>query len=320
MNGYLSKILLVILLLFIINPVIAQQGQISISSGVDRDVITIGDLINYNISVVHDKGIKVEYPGLGVNLGAFEIRNYKIFEPEEVDKKIINKVEYIITTFDTGNYVIPPITVSYFSSDSIEKELKTDIIKIRVNSVKPSEAKDIRDIKPQMEIKADYRRYIYYGLAGLGAVLLACILIFYLKKRKRGENIIPKRRKPIKPAHIEAIEELEKLMNSNLLSDGRAKEFYIIISEIVRRYIENRYFIYALEMTTNQVYDSLYNIDVDKENIELIYEFLSSCDLVKFAKYIPEESENKKVIEQAFDVINKTKIEFSFQPLEVKVE
>jgi len=320
MNDYLSKILLFILLLFIINPVIAQQGQISISSGVDRDVITIGDLINYNISVAHDKGIKVEYPGLGVNLGAFEIRDYKIFEPEEVDKRIINKVEYIITTFDTGNYVIPPITVSYFSSDSIEKELRTDVIKIRVNSVKPSEAKDIKDIKPPMEIKADYRRYIYYGLAGLGAALLVFILIFYFKKRKRGENIIPKRRKPIKPAHIEAIEELEKLINSNLLSDGRIKEFYIIISEIIRRYIENRYFIYALEMTTNQVYDSLYNIDVDKENIELIYEFLSSCDLVKFAKYIPEEDENKKVIEQAFDIINKTKIEFYFQPVETKAE
>ena len=312
--------MLVILLLFIINPVIAQQGQISISSGVDRDVITIGDLINYNISVAHDKGIKVEYPGLGVNLGAFEIRDYKIFEPEEVDKKIINRVEYIITTFDTGNYVIPPVTVSYFSSDSIEKELKTDIIKIRVNSVKPSEAKDIRDIKPPMEITVDYRRYIYYGLAGLGAVLLAFILIFYFKKRKRGEGIIPKRRKPIKPAHIEAIEELEKIINSNLLSGGRVKEFYIIISEIIRRYIENRYFIYALEMTTNQVYNSLYNIEIDKENIELIYEFLSSCDLVKFAKYIPGEDENKKIIEQAFDVINKTKIEFSFQPVEAKVE
>jgi len=319
MNEYFEKIVL-LLLLFLINPLIAQQGKISISSGVDRDVITIGDLINYNISVAHDKAIKVEYPGLGVNLGAFEIRDYKIFEPEEVDKKIVNKVEYIITTFDTGNYVIPPITVSYFSSDSIEKELKTDIIKIRVNSVKPSEAKDIKDIKPPMEIKVDYRRYIYYGLAGLGAVLLACILIFYFKKRKRGEEIIPKRRKPIKPAHIEAIEELEKLINSNLLSDGRVKEFYIIISEIIRRYIENRYFIYALEMTTNQVYDSLYNIDVDKENIELIYEFLSSCDLVKFAKYIPEEDENKKVIEQAFDIINKTKIEFSFQPVEAKAE
>jgi len=319
MNEYFEKIVL-LLLLFLINPLIAQQGKISISSGVDRDVITIGDLIHYNISVAHDQAIKVEYPGLGVNLGAFEIRDYKIFEPEEVDKKIVNKVEYVITTFDTGNYVIPPITVSYFSSDSIEKELKTDIIKIRVNSVKPSEAKDIKDIKPPMEIKVDYRRYIYYGLAGLGAVLLACILIFYFKKRKRGEEIIPKRRKPIKPAHIEAIEELEKLINSNLLSDGRVKEFYIIISEIIRRYIENRYFIYALEMTTNQVYDSLYNIDVDKENIELIYEFLSSCDLVKFAKYIPEEDENKKVIEQAFDIINKTKIEFSFQPVEAKAE
>ena len=320
MNDCLKKISLFILLLFLINPLIAQEGQISISSAVDRDVITIGDLIHYKVSVTHDKGIKVEYPGLAVNLGVFEIRDYKIFKPEGIDKKIINKVEYIITTFDTGNYIIPPVTVSYFSSDSVKMELKTDIIKIRVNSVKPSEAKDIKDIKTPMEIKLDYRRYIYYGLAGLGAALLAFIVIFYFRKRKRGENIIPKRRKPIKPAHIEALEELEKLKNSNLLSDGRVKEFYIIISEIIRRYIENRYFIYALEMTTNQVCDSLYNIDVGKENMELIYEFLSLCDLVKFAKYVPEESESKKIVEQAFDIINKTKIELSVQPVEAKVE
>ena len=63
MNDYLIKILLVILLLFLINPLIAQESRISISSTVDKNVITIGDLIHYKVSVTHDKGIKVEYPG-----------------------------------------------------------------------------------------------------------------------------------------------------------------------------------------------------------------------------------------------------------------
>lgn len=314
----LRKILL--FLLFLIYPVFSINGQVSIKSSVDRDVITIGDLIHYQISVTHSKDVKVEYPGLGVNLGAFEIRDYATYDPKEEDGNVISKVEYVITTFDTGNYIIPSVAVEYFSSDSVRKELKTDVIKIRVNSVKPSEAKDIKDIKPPLEIKIDYRRYIYYGLVGLVIIGLIIGVIWYLKKRKKGEGVIPKKKKPLKPAHIIAIEELEELKNSNLLSERKFKEFYIIISNIIRCYIENRYFIYALEMTTNQVCENLYNAIKEVEIVELVQEFLSLCDLVKFAKYIPEEDENKKIVEQAFEIVNKTKIELMVQPIETNVQ
>lgn len=303
--------------LFLIYPVFSINGQVSIKSSVDRDVITIGDLIHYQISVTHSKDVKVEYPGLGANLGAFEIRDYTSYDPKKENGNVISKVEYVITTFDTGNYIIPPVMVSYFSSDSIKKELKTDIIKIRVNSVKPSEAKDIKDIKPPLEIKINYRRYIYYGLIGLVLIGLILGIIWYLKKRRKGGDFIPKRKKPIRPAHIIAIEELEALKNSNLLSERKFKEFYTIISDIIRRYVENRYFIYALEMTTNQVCDNLYNATKEVEIVELVQEFLSLCDLVKFAKYIPEEDENKINVEQAFEIVNKTKIELMVQPIEI---
>lgn len=183
MRYVLNKLLLFLLLLT--HPVFSVNGQVSIKSSVDRNVITIGDLIHYQISVTHSKDINVEYPGLGVNLGAFEIRDYAAYDPKKENGNIISKVEYAITTFDTGNYVIPPVVVSYFSSDSIKKELKTDIIKICVNSVKPSEAKDIKDIKPPLEIKINYKRYIYYGFIGLLIIGLIIGIIWYLKKRKR---------------------------------------------------------------------------------------------------------------------------------------
>ncbi len=318
MNSYIKKTIIFLLIIFSVS--FAQEGQISIESGVNRDVITIGDRIEYYITVTYDKEINVEYPGLGANLGAFEIKDYNTLDPEETGNKIINKVEYIITTFDTGNYVIPPVTVDYFSSDSVVKSLKTDIINIRVNSVKPSEAKDIKDIKSPLEIEINYKKYVYYGLAIFGFLLLLFFIFYYYKKKKRGKDILPKRKKPIKPAHIEALEELEKLKNSNLLPDGKIKEFYIIISEIIRIYIERRYFIYALEMTTNQICEELYNVDADGENVKLIGEFLDLCDFVKFAKYKPSDDENNKVIEKAEEIVNKTKTEIIFQTIKENAE
>lgn len=185
----IKKLENIILIILIIYPIFAQQGQVSIESGVDKNVITIGDHIKYHIIVKHNKEITVEQPGLGVNIGAFEIKDYKIFESQIDEDKIINNVEYVITTFDTGDYVIPPVTVYYYSSDSVKKALMTENINIRVNSTKPSDAKDIRDIKAPMEIKLDYKRYFYYGLLVLGIVIITASIFYYIRKEK-GEKVL----------------------------------------------------------------------------------------------------------------------------------
>lgn len=70
-------------------------------------------------------------------------------------------------------------------------------------------------------------------------------------------------------------------------------------------------------MTTNQVCDNLYNTNVKEDNIEQIRDFLSQCDLVKFAKYLPSEDENKNIIEVAIDIVNKTKIELIEENIEI---
>ena len=83
----------ILILLILILPVSAQESRIIIESGVDRDVITIGDLIHYRITVKHKKNITVEYPGLAANLGAFEIRDYTVKEPEKIDGKLSFETE-----------------------------------------------------------------------------------------------------------------------------------------------------------------------------------------------------------------------------------
>ena len=103
--------------------------------------------------------------------------------------------------------------------------------------------------------------------------------------------------------------ELDQLTDSDLLVKGDVKQFYIQLSEIIRKYIEGRFYIVAIEMTTMQLIYNMEQIEVDKDIVELTSEFLESCALVKFAKYIPTEQENQIAIQQAYDIVNKTKIE-----------
>lgn len=287
----------------------AANGKISLEARVDKNKIKIGDLIQYSIIVARDENVNVEMPDLGANLGAFEIRNYNDLDPEKENGEIIQRREYTISTYDVGDYEIPPVTVRYsVGKDTVWKELTTETIKITVESLKPSEAGDIRDIKPPLEIELDWMRIMRFVVAGLIIVLIGILIFFYFKRRKEGKSLLPHREKPKRPPHEIALEELEQLLQEQLLEKGEIKQFYIRISEIIRRYVEGRFFIVAIEMTTAQLIDTMIEAEVEKEDVQLVEDFLMQCDLVKFAKYIPTSEEHQKVIDQAFEIVNKTKI------------
>lgn len=299
----------IIIVALIASQIFATDGKISLEARVDKSRIRIGDLIKYSIIVSRDENVKVEMPELGANLGAFEIRDYDDPEPEKRDNEVIQRREYIISTYDIGDYEIPPVTVRYtIGSDTLQKELITEKIKITVESLKPSEAGDIRDLKPPLEIKRDWFRIIRFIAAGLIMVLIGILVFVYIKHRKEGKSFLPHRDKPKRPPHEIALEELELLLKEQLLEQGKVKQFYIRISEIMRRYIEDRFFIIAMEMTTTQLIDTMKEAEIGDEYVQLIEDFLTECNLVKFAKYIPTPEENQRRIEQAYEFVNITKI------------
>ena len=300
-----------ILILLVIDPMVlkAQAEDISISSSVDKSRITIGDLVRYRVTVTHDESIQVEMPGLGVNLGGFEIRDYHIQEPYKKDGMIISEADYIISTFFTGEFEIPPLTVSYTTTkDSTIQTLTTEKIQIIVESVKPSEAGDIRDIKPPVEISRDWWQLGRWLILGGSIIILGVFALILYQRKKQGKGLFPQKEEPPWPPHEMAFLNLDHLRHSDLLAKGAIKEYYIEISEIIRRYIEGRYFVIAMEMTTFEVLEGLSDADLSEEEYQLFSEFFSQCDLVKFAKYIPSEKESEEIMNLAFEIVNRTKV------------
>jgi len=281
---------------------------VSVESSVSKSKMTIGDTVRYAITVKHDPKIKIQWPALAANLGAFEIRDYHVADAEEKDDSIIEQVSYVISTFDTGRYEIPPLRIQYQKPpDSTWQSLTTQKLEIYVASILPSEAGDIRDVKAPLEIPRDWRQIIFIAAIAV-TVLAIAALIYVWWRRRQGKSLIPTRQEPPRPAHEVALEALEKLRASDLLQRGEFKLFYSELSDIIRRYIEGRYFVIALEMTTRQLLDNLRSADVDEEISELIRTLLEQCDLVKFAKYIPEAVESERVLQLGFEIVDKTKL------------
>jgi len=287
----------------------SDTGKISIQSAVDHSQITIGDVITYTVMVTRDKDVKVKLPGLAENLGQFEIRDYKVFDPVKKNGKIIDQVQYKISTFDVGDFQIPPIAVQFtIPPDTVKHILKSEAIKIHVASVVPSKEGDIKDIKPPVEIPFDWHPYLKYGLLGLlGLFVLGALVYFWMRKRS-GKPLIPLKTEPPRPPHELALEALERLQHCDFLEKGQVKAYYSEVSEIVRRYIGGRFGVDALDLTSTELLSELKRIPISDEHVQLMTDFTDLCDLVKFAKYIPEDEENQRVIDWAFQFVRETMV------------
>jgi len=305
------KKIFVLLILVFISITSAQNSLIEINSAVDTSRITIGDRIKYVVTIDYSDSLAIEHPGAGINLGQFEIKDYKIHDSEEKDNRIFQKYEYTISVFDTGSFIIPPFPIAYFPKDSMQnyKLIEASAINIYVESILGEGEQELKDVKAPIYIPFDYVLLI----SVIAIILLIAIggyfgYRFYKAKKEQGFSLIPQ--KPKKPAHEIALESYKKLQDKELLTQGLIKQYYTECSEILRIYLENRYFIVALEETTGEIISDMKSQEINKDYLDSLKQVLELSDFVKFAKYVPSENENNTILQKCIDFVEDTKIEF----------
>jgi hypothetical protein len=300
------------LLIFLAAPASYGEAEISVESTVDQSQITIGDVIQYTVLVHHDSSIQVESPAMAVNLGQFQIRDYQSHDPETDGAMVTERTDYWISTYDTGEYTIPSLQIDYrLGSDTTRYHIESEPIDIVVESLNPDKDGDIRDIKPVRTPPRDWTPYFIWGAIVLVSLILAILVFVFVRRRQRGEALFPAFQKPPRPLHERILEALQDLSHSSYLEQGDIKGYYTRLSEIVRDYITERYSLNAHEMTTRQLIIAMQQNDVAERPTERVRRILSLCDLVKFAKFIPDDSEQHQMLQEAIEFVQETKLDFS---------
>ncbi len=306
-----NSFILLFTLLFISTNLSAKTptGLVNIKGKVDKDLITIGDRFVYTLNIDYDPKVKINLPPPGANLGIFEIKDYSIVGPKSKGgilspKRMYIHQKYVLSTFTTGQYVIPSMEIEYVNQQGETKYMPTGEIYIKVESVITSntETADILDIKPPLSLPIS--KVWKLIISFLPLLFFATLAWYYYYKRPKLSDIMIDSGPPKQPHEI-AFERLEKLQALNLISEGRFKEYYILLSDIMRRYIEGRYSVPAVERTTWELFHELRN--VEKKYCSPIKDLLDDSDLVKFAKYIPEIDIVDKHYKKAVEIIDLTK-------------
>jgi hypothetical protein len=190
--------------------------------------------------------------------------------------------------------------------------MEASAITIYVESVIQDEDRQLRDIKPPIDIPYNY----VLLLSVIASILLIGALGYmgyrlYLKRKEKGYILKPP--EPKRPAHELAFEALDELLKKDLINAGLIKQFYSELSEIIRRYIEGRYYVPALEETSTEILHELKNQELSEKSFANVKELLQLSDLVKFAKYRPSAEEDQNIVTCAKEFIEETKVIFEFE-------
>jgi len=289
---------------FVVANVSAQQVQVK--AKLDTSEALIGDQVGLELSVFQSPGDTVLLP-IFENKLTDNIEVIEQFAPDTLKQdngKLEIKQKVLITAFDSGQYVIPHIPFLYG-----DDTLKSNALLFRVNTVPVDTTKAIKDIKGPYEAPITLAEILPWALGGLGVIILIFLLIYIIRKIIRKEPILRKV-KPLEPAHVIAYRDLEKLKEQKLWQKEKIKEYYTELTDILRKYLWNRYAIRTLERTSDEILQSLKNSPFyDEQPYLLLKDIFYLSDLVKFAKFKPLPDEHQKCYEDALRFVDKTKQE-----------
>ena len=278
---------------------------ITIETAVDRSEVYIGDLIRYRLTITHDSSISLTPPPIGANLGAFDVKDYEADDLTRLDDgRVKLESRFVLSTFTTGDYIIPPIPIEFFTADSVRKILISEPVPIKVKSLiaEGADTADIREVKGPVSFDAGVSVWYYIVAVAVIALALIGFLLWRRYRRKKEEEPVDTRR----PWEI-AFEDLARLDQDDLPAAGEFKQYYVRLTEIIRGFFGRVYRFAALDMTTEEFLGRATDENIDETMYDRIKAFLMHADLVKFAKYVPETERITSDFDEAREIIDQVR-------------
>lgn len=286
----------------------SAAGPVQLKTSLDSAYILMGKQTTLHVDIVQDRGVQGHFLNVGDTLTS-AIDLVEAGRPDTSDigsgREEIRQ-QLIIQAFDSGLYTIPPFVYVCGNETIMSNDLPLKVIPVSVDSLRTvhdyADTVDggwkLWDFVP--DFIADYWWVI---LICALVVLLVAVIIFF--RKKKVVSILPQK-KPVPPYEL-AMQALTRLKSEKLCENGHEKEYYTRLTEILRTYLEQRFGINAMEMTSTQIMQQVSRHDETRPSAGLMQQILEMADFVKFAKVRPLPDDNVKSFTMATRFVEDTK-------------
>ena len=293
----------------------SSYAAVVVKAKLDSAQMLMGNLNMLHLQVTQQKGKKGAFtifkdaqPGGYVTVCGDTVELRTDFSRDTTDISNGNiQIDYSIPiqVFDSGFYKLPVfeyiVDRDTFRSNSVA--LKVIPVPVTADAeisgyadiVDPAES-SIWDSVPDFIVD-------YWWLILLIILLIAIIVYGIIRTKKKG-YLIPKKPEP-KPWTL-ALQELNNLKARKLWEQGEEREYFTRLTDILRIYLDKRFGINAMEMTTTQILDVLSNEPETKQRKDYVQQVLDIADFVKFAAIKTLPSDNVESFNNAVKFIEET--------------
>lgn len=288
----------------------AAAAPVSVKASLDSAYILMGKQTVLNLEIVQDRGTQGAFINNNSDTLTREVEVIRAVKPDTTDlgnNREEIKRELVIQSFDSGLYTIPPFVYVAGKDTFTSNALALKVIPVPVDSMAT-----IHDyagvVKPNTRIW-DYLPDFIVDYWWIFIIVLLCAAgIFVWMRYIKGKKAIPlvPKKKPVPPYEL-AMQQLNRLKSEKLCENGHEKEYYTRLTEILRIYLDKRFGINAMEMTSTQIMHHLQSNDDTKTSAPVMKQILEMADFVKFAKVRPLPDDNQKAFNNAVTFVENTK-------------
>ncbi len=293
-------------LLFCLFFAVKTAAQVSGKAVVDSTRMLIGDQMRLRIELSADKGVELLPFDRSVIAAdsVFEVLDESRWDTlgTSGDRLRLQK-NLLFIAWDSGQHRLPALPIAYKLGERTDTFFTRDIpIEIGLPQVDTT----LADIKPILEEPLKLQDFIWY-IVGMVALIGIIGLVLYLRKRKKMAPPPPPAPVVQLLPHELALKQLDELAAQKLWQNGDVKGYHSALTYVVREYLEGRYGIQALELTTDEILAQLRGGDFNMSLSQRLGDVLQTADLVKFAKAQPTAEFHERAMEVARAFILETK-------------
>ncbi len=261
---------------------VPTDAAVEFLTGVDRDTITIGDPFVLRLRVHRGPDDKAEIAYGKDFPGAFEIRHTGGVETEQLENGRVRETQdLVLAIYQVGAFRMPPVSVHFVNAEGDSGRITSQPIDVLVQSARPEGTTDIRDVKPPIVVVAQIP--VWFWLMCGGLILLLAGLVWYVYRHRRRP------RAELPPPPVNWLEELDRVGQLGLIEQENYRQYYSLLSAVLRRCLEAKTPVHAVERTTFEIERDLRSHAFDDQLVMAIEGFLNEADRVKFAKFAPRD-------------------------------
>lgn len=275
----------------------SSQSQPAVNVTANRNKVLLGEQIEVKVQATVPAEIPVtDIFKLPDTIPHLEILQRSLIDSVSDGSSKLYSQSFVITGFDSGSWVFPAVTLKAKNKTYRSQPLEITIVPVQL---KDSTYHDIREIIEVPPPKTDWWTWI----AAVASAIILCLLAWlWWKSRRQKQTTAPEEPKHYAGALEEALQQLKALERESLPEKAELKRYYSELSGIVRTYIQKRFGVKALQLTTGELLVDLYS-SLKKEQPGKLAELLRIADAVKFARFRPDTEQCRTDIRNAEIII-----------------